>query len=149
MIQKFRYKFIAMSTMALIVVIVTIVGSISALTYYHARREVNNVLTILVDHQGQIPEHSQIKNYAQPQFSREGLHQYRYFSVIFDRRDQVTAVEDDQITNIDSQDARLITQRILRKKRSTGQLKYRGSPTPIRSRKRPVRQLSWCWTSRC
>ncbi|HJA27378.1 MAG TPA: HAMP domain-containing histidine kinase [Candidatus Limosilactobacillus intestinigallinarum] len=126
MIQKFRYKFIAISTLALVVVIVTIIGSISALTYYHARREVDDVLTILVDNEGQIPAHSQIKNYAQPQFSREGLHQYRYFSVIFGKNNHVAAIEDDHITSIDPRDARVITQRIMQKKRQNGQLKYHG-----------------------
>lgn len=56
MIQRFRYKFIAISTAALLFVILTIVGSICTLTYYQSHQEIERVLTILVNNDGQIPE---------------------------------------------------------------------------------------------
>ncbi len=40
MIQRFRYKFIAISTAALLFVILTIVGSICTLTYYQSHQEI-------------------------------------------------------------------------------------------------------------
>lgn len=55
MIQHFRKKFILISTCALLVVIITIIGSISAVTYFQARQEVNSVLTILSDNEGRMP----------------------------------------------------------------------------------------------
>lgn len=134
MIQKFRYRFIAISTTALLIVILTIIGSIYGLTYYNARQEVNNVLTILVKNDGQIPRVSQAKNYAQQQFSREGLHQYRYFTVNFDRADQVVDVDTSHITNVSPGDAQKITQRIARRHRLTGQLMYQGNAYAYKAR---------------
>ena len=55
MIQHFRKKFILISTSALLVVIITIIGSISAVTYFQAQQEVNSVLSILSDNQGRMP----------------------------------------------------------------------------------------------
>lgn len=135
MIQKFRYKFIAMSTTALLVVIMTIVGSICGLTYYHARQEINNVLTILVDNEGQLPSGGQTKHYPQPQYTREGLQQYRYFSVTFDRADQLTSVEDDHITSIGPQTAKRLAQRAVKRNLKNGQLRYQGVTYAYRVRK--------------
>ncbi len=135
MIQKFRYKFIAMSTVALLVVILTIVSSICALTYYHARQEVNNVLTILIDNEGQVPNDSQVRQYPQPQFSREGLQQYRYFSVAFNRDTKTTTVNDNHIASVDPQEAQKLGQRVSKRRRTTGQLWYQGVSYAYRIRK--------------
>ena len=90
MIQRFRYKFIAISTAALLFVILTIVGSICTLTYYQSHQEIERVLTILVNNDGQIPRKGiRTTDNSQPQFSREGLHQYRYFAVLVDNKNQV------------------------------------------------------------
>lgn len=127
MIQRFRYKFIAISTAALIFVILTIVGSITTLTAYRSHQEVNNVLTILVDNDGQIPRKNvQIGNYQPQQFTQESMHQYRYFTVFTDSWNKVTEIQDEHITTIDRQDARTLAQRVLRRKVKSGQVFYRG-----------------------
>ncbi|MBB1078390.1 HAMP domain-containing histidine kinase [Limosilactobacillus sp. STM2_1] len=127
MIQRFRYKFIALSTTALIFVILTIIGSISALTTYRTHQEVKNVLTILVKNDGQIPQRNiQVGNYQPQQFTRESLHQYRYFTVVTDNQGRVNEIQDDHITTVTSQDARAITRRILRHKEDNGRVYYHG-----------------------
>lgn len=127
MIQRFRYKFIAISTAALLFVILTIVGGISVLTYYKSHQEVERVLTILVNNDGQIPQKGvQNADDNQPQFSREGLHQYRYFAVLVDNKNRVTALQDDHIATVTPQDARTMTNRLLRRRLHSGQLLYRG-----------------------
>ena len=127
MIQRFRYKFIAISTAALLFVILTIVGSICTLTYYQSHQEIERVLTILVNNDGQIPRKGiRTTDNSQPQFSREGLHQYRYFAVLVDNKNQVTEVQDDHIATVTPQDARAMTDRLVRRKVHSGQLLYRG-----------------------
>ena len=127
MIQRFSYKFIAISTAALLFVILTIVGSICTLTYYQSHQEIERVLTILVNNDGQIPRKGiRTTDNSQPQFSREGLHQYRYFAVLVDNKNQVTEVQDDHIATVTPQDARAMTDRLVRRKVHSGQLLYRG-----------------------
>lgn len=127
MIQRFRYKFIAISTAALLFVILTIVGSICTLTYYQSHQEIERVLTILVNNDGQIPRKGiRTTDNSQPQFSREGLHQYRYFAVLVDDKNQVTEMRDDHIATVTPQDARAMTDRLVRRKVHSGQLLYRG-----------------------
>ena len=127
MIQRFRYKFIAISTAALLFVILTIVGSICTLTYYQSHQEIERVLTILVNNDGQIPRKGiRTTDNSQPQFSREGLHQYRYFAVLVNNKNQVTEVQDDHIATVTPQDARAMTDRLIRRKVHSGQLLYQG-----------------------
>lgn len=127
MIQRFRYKFIAISTAALLFVILTIVGSICTLTYYQSHQEIERVLTILVNNDGQIPRKGiRTDDNNQPQFSREGLHQYRYFAVLVNNKNQVTEVQDDHIATVTPQDARAMTDRLIRRKVHSGQLLYQG-----------------------
>ncbi|EQC60290.1 hypothetical protein N219_09865 [Limosilactobacillus fermentum MTCC 8711] len=52
MIQKFRRLFIAISTCALFVVLLTILGGMLGVSYYKASQQVTNVLNILASHDG-------------------------------------------------------------------------------------------------
>lgn len=127
MVQRFRYKFIAISTLALVFVIFTMVGSLSAWAYYRVSQEVQSVLTILVNNNGRIPKGDvQANNVYQQQFSREGLHQYRYFTVYTDTNGHITEIEDGQIATISPQEARLMSNRALKRHHKNGQLMYRG-----------------------
>lgn len=127
MVQRFRYKFIAISTLALVFVIFTMVGSLSAWAYYRVSQEVQSVLTILVNNNGRIPKGDvQANNVYQQQFSREGLHQYRYFTVYTDTNGHITEIEDGQIATISPQDARIMSRQALNRRQQNGQLMYRG-----------------------
>ena len=117
MIQRFRYKSIAISTAALLFVILTIVGSICTLTYYQSHQEIERVLTILVITMVKSPKRDPTDDNNQPQFSREGLHQYRYFAVLVNnKKNQVTEVQDDLLQTVTPQDARAMTDRLIRRK---------------------------------
>ncbi|MFT8372834.1 MAG: hypothetical protein ABF620_02960 [Liquorilactobacillus satsumensis] len=54
MIQKFRYRFIGLSTAALFIVLLTVIGSIIGISAYRAKQQINNVLIILSQNDGQI-----------------------------------------------------------------------------------------------
>ncbi|MBC8743857.1 HAMP domain-containing histidine kinase [Lactobacillus sp. Marseille-P7033] len=142
MIQRFRYKFIALSTSALLFVILTIVGSLCAFTYYRAHKEVQSVLTILVNNDGQIPRKGvQVDSYNQPQFSREGLHQYRYFTVITGQDNKISEIQDDQIATISPRDARIMTNRVVKKKIKTGQIYCHGVTYAYKTRQTRGQQV--------
>lgn len=54
MIQKIRYRFIYMSTIALFIVLITLIGSIVGTSYYRAKQQIDNVLLILLQNNGKI-----------------------------------------------------------------------------------------------
>lgn len=126
MIQHFRKKFIIFSTCALVLVVLTIVGSISAITYYRARQEVNTVLTILSDNEGQIPNRriqSRPEIIPQPQFTRESLSQYRYFSATMGDNGKI-AVDNQHILSVSPAAIRQLTKRVERRSNLQGHVIY-------------------------
>ncbi len=61
MIKTVRRKFILISTLALVIVLATIIGSISVASFYRGNQEVDKVLNILVKNNGQIDRSTNIR----------------------------------------------------------------------------------------
>lgn len=128
MIRHFRKQFIIFSTCALLLVIITIVGSISSVTYFRAHQEVNSVLKILSDNEGEMPARfvpNQPQLFTQQQFTRESLSQYRYFSATLDKKSNRTAIDDTHILSVSPTEIRKLTQRVLRHRRTQGRVFYK------------------------
>ncbi|KRL05641.1 sensor histidine kinase [Liquorilactobacillus oeni] len=103
MIQKFRYRFIGISTAALFIVLLTVIGSIIGISTYRAKQQINNVLIILSQNDGQINSQINTQNVKRrfgPAFNQESLYQYRYFSISFDKYGEQTALDDSHIISI-------------------------------------------------
>ncbi len=128
MIRHFRKQFIAFSTCALLLVIVTIVGSISSITYFRAHQEVNSVLRILSDNKGEMPARmipNQPQLFSQPHFTRESLYQYRYFSATLNRQNKRMTIQDDHILSVSPGEIQKLTQRVLKRQRTQGRVFYK------------------------
>lgn len=128
MIQHFRKKFIAFSTAALLLVIITIVGSISGVTYYRSHQEVNSVLEILSDNEGQIPARQvpqQPQTFSQPRFTRESLFQYRYFSVNLAQDTGKMSVDNAHILSVSPTEIKRLTKRVMARRQTQGRILYK------------------------
>ena len=128
MIQHFRKKFIAFSTCALLLVILTIVGSISAVTYIRSRQEANAVLTILVNNEGQMPQ-GRVKTqpawFPQPHFTRESLFQYRFFSASFPNDGGPVVVDNQHILSVSPMAIKKLAQRVQKRPVRQGHVIYK------------------------
>ena len=127
MIRHFRKQFIIFSTCALLLVIVTIVGSISSITYFRAHQEVNSVLQILSNNEGEMPARtvsSQPQLFLQSQFTKESLYQYRYFSATLNKKNKQMQIEDSHILSVSPAEIQKLTQRVLKRHRTQGRIFY-------------------------
>lgn len=128
MIQHFRNRFIVFSTCALILVIIPIIGGLSAITYFQSRREVNSVLTILVNNEGQMPR-GQVKNQPaiipQPHFTRESLSQYRFFSATIPDGKGPIRIDNQHILSVSPAEIKCLAQRVQERQKGQGQVLYR------------------------
>lgn len=127
MIRHFRKQFIIFSMCALLLVIVTIVGSISSITYFRAHQEVNSVLQILSNNEGEMPARrvsSQPQLFLQSQFTKESLYQYRYFSATLNKKNKQMQIEDSHILSVSPAEIQKLTQRVLKRHRTQGRLFY-------------------------
>lgn len=127
MIQHFRKKFIVFSTCALVVVVLTIVGSISAITYWRARQEVNTVLTILSDNEGRMPIRrvkSRSNILPQPPLTRESFSQYRFFSAALPADGGTISIDNRHILTVSPGAIRRLAKRAANRENSQGHLIY-------------------------
>lgn len=144
MIQHFRKKFILISTSALLVVIITIIGSISAVTYFQARQEVNSVLSILSDNEGRMPARqvpSQSNFFPQQRFTRESLSQYRYFSATIPHNGDPIQVDNQHILSVSAATIRQLAQRVEWRNNDHGQVLYNSNVYAYQVRRMGKRTL--------
>ncbi|WP_278930312.1 histidine kinase dimerization/phospho-acceptor domain-containing protein [Limosilactobacillus oris] len=144
MIQHFRKKFILISTSALLVVIITIIGSISAVTYFQARQEVNSVLSILSDNEGRMPARqvpSQSNFFPQQRFTRESLSRYRYFSATIPHNGDPIQVDNQHILSVSAATIRQLAQRVERRSNDHGQVLYNSNVYAYQVRRMGKRTL--------
>lgn len=144
MIQHFRKKFILISTSALLVVIITIIGSISAVTYFQARQEVNSVLSILSDNEGRMPARqvpSQSNFFPQQRFTRESLSQYRYFSATIPHNGDLIQVDNQHILSVSATTIRQLAQRVEWRNNDHGQVLYNSNVYAYQVRRMGKRTL--------
>lgn len=131
MIKRLRYKFITVSVMALLIVIITVVGSITAASFYRSKQEVNNVLTILVKNEGQLTSNSNLtpsqRPFLSPRQTREGIFQYRFFSAQVSRDGQIMSVNDSHIMTVPRSAINNMISRTYRRHRHAGSMSYRNT----------------------
>lgn len=131
MIKRLRYKFIAISTLALLVVVATIVGSISLASFYRSKQEANNVLNILVRNEGQLTANSNLaanqRPFLSPRQTHEGIFQYRFFSAQVDQDGKILSVNDSHIMTVPRQSINKLIQRAYKRGRSSGSMVYRNT----------------------
>lgn len=79
-IKKARYKFFGLSILSLLIVMITVVGSIVGTNYYFAHREINTVLDSLEQNRGILnPQTAPVELVGKERGGHENLFQYRYF----------------------------------------------------------------------
>ncbi|WP_295729407.1 HAMP domain-containing sensor histidine kinase [uncultured Limosilactobacillus sp.] len=129
MIRHFQRKFIVVSTCALVLVLVTIIGSITSIAFYRSQNEVNTVLTMLIQNDGQLPS----KNIQQPtngflgsRFSREGLYQYRYFSAELPTNHDPIKINSQHILTVSPKAIQQLAKQVIKRSSNHGTVRYQG-----------------------
>lgn len=129
MINHFRKKFMVVSTFALFLVLITIVGSIGSIAYFRSRQEVNNVLTLLVKNDGELsPTVAQRspRPFLASRVTRESVFQYRYFSALTSKGN-VVRINDSHIQTVSPAAIAQLTSRVNRRPKSNGRIHYQGT----------------------
>ncbi|MFT9098787.1 sensor histidine kinase [Liquorilactobacillus sp.] len=126
MIQKIRYRFIYMSTIALFIVLVTLIGGIVGVSYYRAKQQIDNVLIILLQNNGKINSQINTQNVKKrfgPTFNQESLYQYRYFSVSFNSKGKQVSLDNSHIVSVPSETISSLGYQVFRSKRQSGSVR--------------------------
>ncbi|KRN29889.1 HAMP domain-containing sensor histidine kinase [Liquorilactobacillus mali] len=139
MIQKIRYSFIYMSTVALFIVLVTLTGSIVGVSYYRAKQQINNVLIILLQNNGKIDAQINTQNVRKrfgPTFNQESLYQYRYFSVSFNSEGKQVALDNSHIVSVPRETIASLGYQVFKSKQKSGTVRSEVSSYAYKTQKK-------------
>ena len=121
MIRKLQRKFILIATVAVIVLLVAALGTVNLINYYRANQEVNEVLDIIIDNDGSLPDFTDLESArgfydAEPEMA----FQTRYFSVTLDSSGDVITVNIEHIAAISDEEARKYALQVISSSRTMG-----------------------------
>ncbi|MDQ0222523.1 sensor histidine kinase [Streptococcus moroccensis] len=98
MIQRLRRQFILIAAIAIIVILSSVIGVLNSVQYYQSQKQIDSILTILVENKGKFPSVSEAKDQFGETTNEDFLHQYRYFSLTLDENNEVQDSYLDQIS---------------------------------------------------
>ena len=125
MIQRLRNKFIAISTAALVIVLITIIGSMVSVSSIHAHRE-----TLLSQHNGQLSTknaNEAAKKRLGSRFNREELFQYRYFSANISKDGKSIKIDNSHILTVSPDAIADLAKTVQQRERTRGIIRYQGT----------------------
>lgn len=122
MIQKFRWRFIALSVVSLFLVLLIPIGSLVAINFYQDNQQVNQVLSVLTMNNGNLtpdnsrPLYRQKNNFISGKANPESIFQYRYFNITFDKNGDAVITNRPKQFNISKKQIRNKVSSLKRKK---------------------------------
>ena len=81
MFRKLRFQFIAITTLAITLILMTLVGVINTVRYLQTEHDIQAVLDLLTENNGTIPDTNENRQTFDRQFVSQGtLYNFNYFS---------------------------------------------------------------------
>ena len=113
MIKKLRLKFIAISTLSMVIVLFVILGSINLLNYREMVQNSDMILNLLVENNGVLPKNVyKSKQGNHGKISPETSFESRYFSVFLKKNNTTYEVDTDKIAAVDEDQAVFFAQQL-------------------------------------
>ena len=124
MLRKLRIRFIGIASVAILVVLFSVVGVLNSAHYLQSRHEINRILTILTDNNGKFPSLSETSKELGSRTSMDSIFQYRYFSATVNTSGDVTLVNTDNISDLTDEQVTDYAQAIKASEDESGEFYY-------------------------
>lgn len=128
MIKKLQHKFILITMLSLLLVMVLLVGSINVINLYQMERKISGTIQFLSENQGKFPKYDKKKIHPdEPKFgfemNEETPFETRYFVVMVDEDGNVQEIDTSHIAAVTSNDAQEYATTVLSNSKKIG---YKG-----------------------
>ncbi|MGN1383397.1 MAG: sensor histidine kinase [Eubacterium sp.] len=134
MIRRLRVRFIAVSILAMFLVLFVIISAANIINYHRISTQADSILTMISDNQGQIPTDSDQFSQKKNGMNRETPFESRYFSVILNSSGKTVSVNIKQIASVNQKQAVKFAKKVRQSGHTTGFYKnYRFMITKIGS----------------
>lgn len=124
MLRKLRIRFIGIASVAILIVLFSVVGVLNSAHYLQSSHEINRILTILTDNNGKFPSLSETSKELGSRTSMDSIFQYRYFSATVNTSGEVTLVNTDNISDLTDEQVTDYAQAIKASEDESGEFYY-------------------------
>ena len=124
MFRKLRLRFIATASLAILIVLFSVVGVLNSARHVQTVDEINKILTLLSDNGGSFPSISKTTSELGDTVSVDTLFQYRYFSAKMDHHGNIISLNSSNISDLTDQEVKEFLERISHSKDTRGDFSY-------------------------
>lgn len=100
MFRKLRIRFIAIASLAILIVLFSVVGVLNSARHIQTVNEINKILTLISDNGGTFPSVSIATSELGDTVSVDTLFQYRFFSAVVDKDGNITSLNLSSISDL-------------------------------------------------
>ena len=111
MIRRLRWQFIGSASIALLVVLVTIIGIINSAIHERAYNRIYTTLDYIVVHDGYLPKVKE-QDEDNAYFTPETSYETRYFTMVFNKDGSLAKASMDKVAAITKEDAIALTKKV-------------------------------------
>lgn len=126
MFRKLRLRFIAIASLAILIVLFSVVGVLNSARYLQTRNEISKILKILTDNDGQFPSLTETSKELGSRASMDIIFQYRYFTAKIDSSGDIESIDTDNIADLTDDQVLSRVERIQASGRESGDFSFQG-----------------------
>ena len=124
MFRKLRMRFIAIASLAILIVLFSVVGVLISARHIQTVNEINKILTLISDNDGTFPSVSKATSELGNTVSVDTLFQYRYFSAVIDKDGNITSLNSSSISDLTDEQVESYLTKINKSGDRSGDFRY-------------------------
>lgn len=124
MFRKLRIRFIAIASLAILIVLFSVVGVLNSARHIQTVNEINKILTLISDNGGTFPSVSKATSELGNTVSVDTLFQYRYFSAVIDEDGNITSLNSSNISDLTDEQVENYLTKINKSGDTSGDFRY-------------------------
>ena len=124
MFRKLRIRFIAIASLAILIVLFSVVGVLNSARHIQTVNEINKILTLISDNGGTFPSVSKATSELGNTVSFDTLFQYRYFSAVIDDDGNITSLNSSNISDLTDEQVESYLTKINKSGDTSGDFRY-------------------------
>ncbi|CDO18762.1 Putative two component system histidine kinase [Streptococcus gallolyticus] len=124
MFRKLRIRFIAIASLAILIVLFSVVGVLNSARHIQTVNEINKILTLISDNGGTFPSVSKATSELGNTVSVDTLFQYRYFSAVIDDDGNITSLNSSNISDLTDEQVEYYLTKINKSGDKSGDFRY-------------------------
>mgnify|MGYP000998378460 CR=1 FL=1 len=113
MFRRLRLQFIVVATIAVSIMLISVIGILNASKYATSEKRINKILDLLSENNGVLPDEEVVEKILGRKTNPDIIVQYRYFSAYVDGSNKVITMNTEHIANLSDTDVVFYVKKIL------------------------------------